>query len=155
MYEAGGSVMWLNPFPEDEAAAVIAGDTPSWAQVVDLQQLHFDPSAVAESHGKMFQHIFPTAIMVHVSSLEVVSNRRCFPSSLSIVSGHVYLYAWYLGMWKALHGGNLAAVASLWRAGLTVTIHLRAGLTVGELAVLSIQQSEQRKGQDSACLRDT
>ena len=85
-----------------------------------------------------------------MSSQELVRDGAHFAGSLSIVSGHVYLYAWYLGMWHALQAGNMVAVASLWQAGLTVTIHLRAGLTATELAVLSIQQSEQRKGQDFA-----
>lgn len=150
MYEAGGNVMWLNPFPESADAQVIAGDPPSWSQVVEIQELHFNLSAVAAPHGKTFQHIFPIAIPVDVSSLDVVRGRTSFPGSLSIITGHVYLYAWFFGMWQALQAGNMAAVASLWRAGLTVTIHVRAGLTEVELAVLSILQSEQRKGQDPA-----
>ena len=147
MYEAAGNVMWLSPFPEDACAAINAGDKPTWDQVVDIQERHFSPSAVAPPHGSPSQHVFPVAMLAHVPHREIVRGQPHFPGSLTLVTGHVYLYAWFLGVLRAFQSGNVEAVASLWQAALMVTIQLRAGLSTAELAVLSIQHREQRKDQ--------
>ena len=147
LYEAGGNIWWLNPFPFDDTAAITAGDKPAWRQVVDIQQLHFHPSAALP--GKPFQHMFLVPMVVHVQQRDRLSGEPRFSSSLDVVPGHIYLYAWFLGMHHALRVSNIPAVTSLWRAGLTVSVQVRVDLSVAELALLSLQQSEQRKGQDS------
>lgn len=65
--------------------------------------------------------------------------------SLQLLTGHVFVFAWWYAVFEAVRQENLAWVVSLRQAGLTVTIHLRGVLDVTALAALSCAQSEAHK----------
>ena len=71
LYEAGGNIWWLNPFPVDDTAAITAGDKPACRQVGDIQQLHFHPSAALP--GRPLQHMFPAPMVVHLQQRDRLS----------------------------------------------------------------------------------
>ena len=66
-------------------------------------------------------------------------------ASLKIVTGHVYVVAWFLAMHDHINKHDWSHVILLWQAALTVTLHCRVGLNSKQLAVLSIQMSETQK----------
>ena len=55
------------------------------------------------------------------------------------------MWAWYLGMHRALVSNDVHLAASLWQMGLTTSVQLRHGLTDAQLATWSIQTSEQAR----------
>ena len=71
-----------------------------------------------------------------------------------VVTGHLYLWAWYLGMYQAMRADDATLVASLWQMALTTSVHLRHGLSESKLAIWSIQSAEQSRFQDGV-LGDT
>ena len=71
-----------------------------------------------------------------------------------VVTGHLYLWAWYLGMYQAMRAEDATLVASLWQMALTTSVHLRHGLSESKLAIWSIQSAEQSRFQDGV-LGDT
>jgi hypothetical protein len=141
MYEARGNIWWLAQFPEDERHVCAVMDKPSWDLVVDVQERHF---------SSPFHNVFPVAMLAHVqtSEIRILPLFPDFAECLTLVTGHVFLYAWLLGMLRALQSASLPAVASLWRAGLTMTIRVRAGLSTTDLALLCLQHSGQLQAQE-------
>ena len=80
----------------------------------------------------------------------------------ALVTGHVVVWGWYVAMARALaapQGTDKEAaswkdrVHELLQCALTVTVHVRLGLTAAQRATWSIQISEQRKGDNK--LADT
>ena len=80
----------------------------------------------------------------------------------TLVTGHVVVRGWYVAMARALaapQGTDKEAaswkdrVHELLQCALTVTVHVRLGLTAAQRATWSIQISEQRKGDNK--LADT
>ena len=63
----------------------------------------------------------------------------------SVVAGHTYVWAWYLGMHRAMQARDVACVAALWQMARTATVHLRHGLTESQLAIWSISHAEQAR----------
>ena len=156
MYEATGSLFWCNPFPASEDEEVFAGDPVLWSQVQEVADGHFKVAckapaetrgkALAETRGKdVTRTLFPISLLVHVVGFIKTQLR----STLHVVSGHVYFYGWYLAMHEALDAGSTLDVLSLWQCCLTATLHVRVGMSLTDLAVFSIQQSEHRKTMDT------
>lgn len=154
LYEAAVNILWLNPFPADDDAAVIAGDPPLWTQVVQVAETHMSLEAsqaksLAASQGqsKVARILFPVVVPVHAPNVEF-AGASAFNMALPVVAGQVYIYGWYLALFRALQGKDIPRAAALWQAGLTTSVQLRAGLRTEQLAVWSIQSSETRKAQD-------
>jgi hypothetical protein len=158
MYEAAGSLIWCNPFPASEDEEVLAGDPVLWSQVREVADRHFRHAckAPAETRGKapaetrgsdVPRTVFPISLPVHVEEVGFIETQ--LRSTLHVVSGHVYLYGWYLAMYEALDAGSTLDVLSLWRCCLTATLNVRVGMSRTDLAVFSIQQSEHRNTMDT------
>ena len=64
---------------------------------------------------------------------------------MPVVTGHVYVFAWWYAMGMAFTMRDAKRAAALLQAGLTVSAHDRWGLTVEQQAVWSIQESERWK----------
>ena len=150
MFEASANALWLNPHPPTTGEErVIAGALPCWKDVEETTSRHFSADArqatPAESQGIGVQRImFPVTITAHVDSTEQLTNHS-FPSTLRALSGHVYIYALYYAMFKAIQEKDYGLLASLWQACLTTTINCRIGLTPSEQALLTMAQSESAK----------
>jgi hypothetical protein len=95
--------------------------------------------APAETRG-VTRIMFPITLPVHVTEINQAKNQYML-SCLHVLSGHIYIYSWYLAMYEALDAGFLQDV-SLWQCCLTATLHVRVGMSLTELAVLSIQQRD-------------
>ena len=75
LYQASANVIWLNPFPVSNAAQCIAGDVPTWSQVVEAANLFMSNSAaqdkvsLAAHSGTSVQRIlFPITVPAHCAS---------------------------------------------------------------------------------------
>jgi hypothetical protein len=149
MYEAGGNLVWCNPFPSSDEAVVVAGDPVLWEHVKEVAEVHFGASAVSRGHA-IARIVFPIALPIHVDDESLVGS-GVFASALPLVSGHVYVYAWWVAMFTALDEGKISQVAALWQCALTVTMSVRMGMSHADLAIFSIQQSELRKNMVGVC----
>jgi len=153
MYEAGGNLVWCNPFPSSPEAVVVAGDPVIWEHVKEAAEVHFGVSAMSRGNA-ISRIVFPIALPIHVDD-EVLIRSGIFASALPLVSGHVYVYAWWVAMFNALDEGNTNQVAALWQCALTVTMSVRMGMSHADLAIFSIQQSELRKNMAGICRKHT
>ena len=92
--------------------------------------------------------MFPVTVPVHVLSITATTNASCFQNSLPVVSGHIYIFAWYVAMYDALSRTDVAGIAALWQCGLTISTQVRVGLSDEGLSIWSLQSSEARKTQE-------
>ena len=140
MYEAGGSVFWLNPFTACEEEEALAGKTPTFADIYECApefNAHQVPSSVA---GNTIERVvFRQHLIIFGWTLDTFVQPE-FAGCLKVLTGHVRVWAWYVEMLKAIESHDLARVALLLQAGLTVTLQARVG-AVSDMAVLSMQSS--------------
>ena len=156
MYEAGDSLFAVCARPptgaEDKAIAGI-GDCTPWSLVADAGA-RLEQVEVAAGQGRRV--ILGTTLACAVREGEAVGPGK------TLVTGHVVVWGWYVAMARALaapQGTDKEAaswkdrVHELLQCALTVTVHVRLGLTAAQRATWSIQISEQRKGDNK--LADT
>ena len=148
MYEAAINIFWLNPFPASDTARVLLGDPPTWPQLQEVVNLHFDTGPPHAPPSPVVRLVFPITVPAHVLSIAAATTAAGFQGSLPAVSGHIYIFAWYLAMHNALLGNDLAGIAALWQCGLTVSTQVRVALSEEELTIWSLQSSEVRKTQE-------
>ena len=156
MFEAAGNVLWVCPYPPtDDGGKNIAGEVRGWSDVTEIAETCFSADAYQTTHaasqGSVARITFPVMLALYAANVPHVL-LDAFPSSLALLTGHVYVYAWYWAVFGAINTNNYGLIAALWQAGLSVTIHCRVGMTESERAVLSIAMSESRKA--SARLSD-
>jgi len=110
LYEASGSLFWLNPFPPDAEMSKCAGATPSWKSVHAAADA-FRPDDLkafemgSEGPTRQKRILFPAVMAVHAPTLDGFL-AEAFPGNVQEVTGHVLIYAWYLAMFQALQGGH-------------------------------------------------
>ena len=159
MYEASANLLWLNPFPRTTMAQQIAGNPPSWSQLTEAvamfmtkeaaqeQTLAEAPLAPPQGSDKCMRMIFPLTVPAHCEQADT-GGATGILGIFDVVTGHLYLWAWYLGMYQAMRADDAPLVASLWQMALTTSVHLRHGLTEKKLAIWSIQSAEQSRFQE-------
>ncbi len=150
MYEAGASLVWLKVLALSEEELLLAGGMPSWANVLEAEEQRFKPSRCINARPDLLgdRLLFPLNPLAVYAELDTF-NAGNFDGNLKLLSGHCYVYAWYLAMFRALDAENEQQVAVLWQASLTATFHCRHGLTLPELLLWSVQISESRKQEDA------
>ena len=166
MYEASANLLWLNPFPRTTMAQQIAGNPPSWSQLTEAVALFMTNDAAQEQtlaeaplapsqgrHKRIMRMISPLAVPAHCEQADS-GGATGILGMFDVVTGHLYLWAWYLGMYQAMRAEDATLVASLWQMALTTSVHLRHGLSESKLAIWSIQSAEQSRFQDGV-LGDT
>ena len=153
LYEASANVTWLNPFPVSDVAQCIAGDVPTWAQVVEAADLFMSRTAAQDkvtlaspqgSSSRVQRMLFPIVVPAHCATPDVAAATKVL-GNFTVVAGHLYVWAWYLGMHRALVAQDIELAASLWQMGLTTSVQLRHGLTDAQLATWSINAAEQAR----------
>ena len=168
-YEAGGNIMWLNPFTTVvnalagsltcSEAANAAGPAPTWESVhrmADQFRVSQDPASTRVETGRVAKEkrlLFRAPVQVHAPTLDTLT-KPSFPGTLELVSGHVMLYGWYLAVFEALDAGGPAADEwnyMLWQAGLTVSIHAQVVTNPADLAALSLKASNDVFLWERAC----
>ena len=151
-YEAGGNLMWLNPFTTSKKHAEAAGPAPPWTTVHIMADM-FRVEKALEVKGKVAKEKrlwFRTPFFVHASTLDALK-KPPFPGTLDLINGHVALYGWYLAMFEALEASSREWMLALWQAGLTVSIHAQMLTSLGDLAALSMRASNELYGWSKAC----
>ena len=68
--------------------------------------------------------IFPMTVPAHCEQAYPGGAAGAF-GMFDVVTGHLYLWAWYLGMYQAMRAEDATLVASLWQMALTTSVHLR------------------------------
>ena len=159
LYEAGGNVLWAEAFPRGEADQKLAGDSVTWAEVEDAADQFFShralvaagkgvkPPAAARGQPETPRLVFPAPLAAWIDDRTKVIGHEGFQGSLALLSGHLYVAAWHLGMRRALRSDAASGwqwVAALWQCGLTVTFVLHECQIRGQAAAVSIQESEKR-----------
>ena len=101
-YEAGGNLMWCNPFLGSEEDGIVAGDPVPWHSVRESASVFFGEGRPKERKRKASGAtpndgpiVFPIPLPIHVEDTEKVKQQQ-FAGSLAVISGHLYIYAWYL-----------------------------------------------------------
>ena len=145
IYEAAVNVLWLNPFHLNETARTILGDTPQWSHIQDIVKLHFARAASRGEPRAPSMLVFPITLPVHIGSNAAATSTSCFEGSLPVVSGHTYVFAWFVAMFEAMRDDDVARTAALWRCGLTVLVQVRVDLSAQALAIWYMQISESQK----------
>ena len=103
-YEAGGNIMWLNPFTTVvnalagsltcSEAANAAGPAPTWESVhrmADQFRVSQDPASTRVETGRVAKEkrlLFRAPVQVHAPTLDTLT-KPSFPGTLVLVSGHV------------------------------------------------------------------
>ena len=153
MYEASANLLSLHPFAVSGTAQTIAGAPPSWKNLSQATAFFFSAEgqqdhALATTQGAGVKRlVFPITIPAHCPAPEAGSAAGTL-GSFSVISGHIYLWAWYLAMFGALEGKDMLHAASLWQMALTVTVQLRHGLSDAQKAAWSISCAELARSND-------
>ena len=156
MYEASANLLWLNPFPVSTTAQHISGDPPQWKTVCDAADKFMtleagEERSLASSQGalghKIARLLFPITVPARCDRAADGGSTRVL-GNFDVVSGHVYVWAWYLSMHSAMVRRDAPLVVALWQMALTTSVHLRHGLTESQQAVWSISHAEQARFAD-------
>ena len=81
---------------------------------------------LASPQGPVKRPIFPISVPVILATVEEAS-AASYRYDMPVVTGHVYVQAWYVAMFKAMQAGNVPLVVALWQMGLTTSVHARYG----------------------------
>ena len=109
MYEAAANLLWLNPFPVSTASQHIAGDPPQWRTVLEAVDKFMtleaaEECSLASTQGapkKIARLLFPITLPAHCDHAADGGATRVL-GNFGVVSGHTYVWAWYLGMHRAM-----------------------------------------------------
>ena len=138
LYEAAGNVTWIDP---ETASWSLPGDDPSWAWLDDAS---VDLFRVVELNGKR-RILFPVPLTCYWRRDVGVLQADKYPDQggLHPLSGHAFMYAWYVACFKALDAGDVSRCLLLYECGLTATITLVKEEDKKALALESIRASER------------
>ena len=148
MYEASANIVWINPFPVNETAQQIAGDPPQWKSILEAVDKFMTLDAtenrsLAPTQGiGVARLLFPITVAARCDQAADGGTIRVL-GHFDMVFGQLYVFAYYIGLFKAMQAGDLPLVGSLWQMGRTVTLHVRTGLSESQLAIWSIKGAEE------------
>ena len=150
MYEASANLLWLNPFPVSTVAQQIAGDPPRWRIVLEAVDKFMTLEAAEErslaspqgASKQVARLLFPITVAARCDRAVDGGTARVL-GNFDVLSGHAYVWAWYLGMHRAMQARDAPLVAALWQMARTTSVHMRHGLSESQLAAWSISHSEQ------------
>ena len=160
MHEASCSLFSLSAeVPPSKDLLIIAGlRCTTWTEMDDLTQ-RFQMAAVVTDDSNVQRITFPATVPVAVERKEDLKRGK------PLLRGHAYVWAWYVEMCRALaasqdirgdaNDGNAPAtsarraastkVLALLQCALTVSVHVRCGLSRSKMATWSIHLSEASK----------
>ena len=117
LYEAGGSLFWIDPEIASQSYSIPQTE-PTWSQVCQVQSEQF---GVVRASGSEYvaRILFPVPLHTKWSGPVDVTN---YPSRLTALGGHAFIYGWYAKMYEALDAGQVELQQLLVQAALTVTV---------------------------------
>ena len=129
----------------------LVGDEATWDEVQKVAQQFFSHDAVIVEapcqRGELPRVMFPGPLAMWADDRMQLLGATHFQSSLKLVSGHVFVAAWYKAVYDALRSDKVTAwkwLGALWQCGLTVTFVVKECETEADAAAFSLRQSEQR-----------
>ena len=78
MHEAAINRFWLNPFPASDTARVLLGDPPTWPQLQEVVNLHFDTGPPHAPPSPVVRLVFPITVPAHVLSIAAATTAAGF-----------------------------------------------------------------------------
>ena len=136
MYEAGGSLMWLDPGFVGEYVALLHAE-PAWSVVGHYQKEFFSQKACAGG-GRL---VFPCVLEAY--SVDDSRDWSTMPSSLCLLGGQAIVFAWYVAAARAMLASDDALLRELWQAALTCTIQVKRTTSESQLALSAMELSER------------
>ena len=155
MYEAGGSLMWLDPGFVGENVSLLHAE-PAWSVVVSLHKQFFSRDACAARQEKsakvnsdvgmstspgLGRLLFPCPLEAYCD--DETRDWQKMPSSLRLLGGQPIVFAWYVAAARALIASDDALLLKLWQAALTCTVRVQVTSTVTKLALSAVEASER------------
>ena len=152
MYEAGANLTWLDLSFVGEFEALLHAE-PEWKTVLAFVDQFFSrrPAPAAESEG-LGRIAFPCVLTAYSGSDGGVSLNE-MPKHLKLLGGQAIVFAWLLAAARALQSSDKELLKMLWQAALTCTVRLYSTIAPKDLAVQSLELSEQQ--QSLAQMTDT
>ena len=155
MYEAGGSLMWLDPGFVGELVSMLHAEPP-WSVVVSYQKQFFSREACAGRHGSSEQASSGVGVSTQAGlgrllfpcPLEAYSDVEArdwsvMPSSMRLLGGQTMVFAWYVAAARAMLASDDALLQQLWQAALTCTIRVQVSTSVSKLVLSAVEVSER------------
>ena len=146
MYEAGGSLMWLDPGFVGAHVSMLHAE-PAWSVVVGYQKQFFSREACAEDSvgvtttAGLGRLLFPCSLEAYCD--DETRDWSKMPSSLSLLGGQPIVFAWYVAAARALMASDDALLVQLWQAALTCTVRVQVAMSPTKLALSSVEASER------------
>ena len=157
MYEASINVDWVKPFCTSDDTQVLAGDIPTYEDVVNIVDTVFavDSAALAASQGKdlpkEYRKSFPFVLATYMAEKDNVL-QETFKHSLILLDGHAFVWVWWLHLFNLIsrvepvgEGIQAAAVRHHLDIGLSVSAQVRVEADVARLAVWSCGRSAMKQ----------
>ena len=143
LYEAGGSLFWLQPLPEPTQ---VSGHV-SWANVVKGLTL-LNPKKMQGGGGRI---LWPFCLETSAKEYQVTKDK--YPVGLQLLHGHAVVFSWWLDMYQALMDTNQVKIGQLIECALCATVQVRLLNTPADIAAASIEAAAQTWELDS-CLSE-
>jgi hypothetical protein len=139
VYEAGGSVLWATALPTTSAEEKCLNPYDgTFAQLLEARALF------QQGQWKDGRIVYPTVLDVVVldPARAAPSATSPYPRSLTLLSGHLVLYAWWYSLNEALQQQDDERLSRLWQAGLSATVRCNFVSSEAEVARMTIASSE-------------
>ena len=143
LYEAGGSLFWLQPLPEPTQ---VSGHV-SWANVVKGLTL-LNPKKMQGGGSRI---LWPFCLETSAKEYQVTKDK--YPVGLQLLHGHAVVFSWWLDMYQALMDTNQVKIGQLIECALCATVQVRLLNTPADIAAASIEAAAQTWELDS-CLSE-
>ena len=99
LYEAGGVLFWIDP--ETTGSFLIPAVQPTWSSVCSVADNQFDTVGVSGSNNATTRIVFPVPLS---AKWDGPISADTYPTRLTILGGHAFIWAWYVKMFHALDG---------------------------------------------------
>ena len=114
----------------------------TWKMLADIMKV-FDvveicQSRVQQDHPQVKRTMWPVILTSALVNQDALKMER-----KPLLTGHPYVLAWYLSMFKQLETGHESEVLRLLQCALTPTVQIRTNLSPAQRAQWSIERSNQ------------
>ena len=137
MYEAGGVLFWIDP--ETTGSFLIPAVQPTWSSVCSVADNQFNAVGVSGSNNATTRIVFPVPLS---AKWDGPISADTYPTRLTILGGHAFIWAWYVKMFHALDGREKNKIQELVECALTVTLCVWQNLDTPNAALESMKSSE-------------